>query len=435
MALAAPRTIATYELREWDTRELGEHPLTAADRRLLAELASDGRVLSDDLRTGLRVRTRSWVGVVRLSSVEIRIMPKLLGPSTWLVAMLDFAGGVDTLQRLAQNQTVDASGDNLLELFTLLLCDAAQTLWDGGLLADYVEVEEDLPLVRGRILYDQQIRRRFGRLDRISCRYDERETDVAENQLVAAALEVAARRTRSLTLRHRTRRLADLFREQCSPEGLDLRAARGAFTYHRLNQHYAGAHQLAWLVLDGLGIRDLHASGRTDCFAFLFDMNALFEAFVDRLVRSLLTPEGAVIASQRKDRSVLRDVATAKPYASVIPDLLVSGIGPTRLPIDAKYKQYEGEKADRADIYQAFLYAMAYGTKTGPDARTLLLYPSSSDTVAVRRIAVHNEHFGATAEIRLCGIPVAKLLAEHPAGGPTTSVLRSSLLNACRTSA
>jgi 5-methylcytosine-specific restriction enzyme subunit McrC len=430
MVVASNSAVRLVEIREWQTCELPGVSLDAADRSLVGGLATkDRRVVIDELRSGLRIHATSWVGVIRLSQIEIHITPKLVGTPTWLVAMLDYAGGIETLQRLAGEHSIAQAGSSLLDLFTLLLCEASQQLWDGGLLADYVERVDDLPVVRGRILLDRQVRERFGRVDRLICRYDERETDIAENQLIAAALRVASRRARSVSLRRRAHRLASLFLEQCDPSDLDLSTMDEAIVYNRLNQHYEPGHVLAWLVLDGLGVRDLHSAGPTDCFAFLMNMNTLFEAFVDRLVRQILGPLGATVASQKKDGSVLRDLTTTKTYASVIPDLVVSGIGEARAPMDAKYKTYEGEKADRGDLYQAFLYAMAYRAKHDHQPRALLLYPTATEVVALRQIVVANATLGDAAEIRLCSLPVASLLRQHVSGGRAIEAVRAVLLD------
>lgn len=430
MVAVRPQPLRVIEVREWQRSEVAGATLTASDRPLVTRLAAQDRVEIEELRTGLRIRTTSWVGVVRLAALEIRIVPKLVGSASWLIAMLDFAGGIDNLQRLTNEHAINAKGTNLLDLFTLLLCEACQDLWDGGLLADYVEQEDELQVVRGRLLFDRQMRERFGQVDRVICRFDERQTDIVENQLLGAALDVASRRTRSTPLRRRSRRLSTLFKEQCAPEAVDIEAARDAIVYHRLNQHYRPAHGLAWLVLDALGVTDLQAPGVTDCFAFLLNMNSLFEAFIDRVVRMVLAPHGAEIVSQRKDGSVLRDLITEKSYATVIPDLVVSGINGRRVPMDAKYKTYENDKADRGDLYQAFLYAMAYRRHHEHYPRALLLYPASDESVAVRRIAVRNASIGDAAEIRLCSVPVAGVLAEHALGGEKLDALRGALLDA-----
>lgn len=97
--------------------------------------------------------------------------------------------------------------------------------------------------------------------------------------------------------------------------------------------------------------------------------------------------------------------------------------------MDAKYKIYEGEKAGRSDLYQAFLYAMAYRAKLHHRPRALLLYPTATDTVAVRKIAVTNASLGDAAEIRLCSLPIASLLQQHVGGGPAINEFRDALLD------
>jgi 5-methylcytosine-specific restriction enzyme subunit McrC len=111
-------------------------------------------------------------------------------------------------------------------------------------------------------------------------------------------------------------------------------------------------------------------------------MNRLFEMFVYRLVDRLLEGTGRHVHYQRGDRSIILNASTNKPYARVVPDLLVEapGPGPTmRVAVDAKYKLYDEQKLSRGDVYQSFLYAYAYGAEgsSGLPA-ALLVYPSST---------------------------------------------------------
>ncbi|MEV5829365.1 hypothetical protein AB0L25_27765 [Spirillospora sp. NPDC052242] len=72
-------------------------------------------------------------------------------------------------------------GLDLRDLVCLLLTLEADRLLRHGLRRDYLRREEDLPAVRGRLLADRQVMRRFGRLDRLECRYDERSGDILDN--------------------------------------------------------------------------------------------------------------------------------------------------------------------------------------------------------------------------------------------------------------
>src|SRR5690606_16154773 len=154
-----------------------------------------------------------------------------------------------------------------------------------------------------------------------------------------------ARRTGSAELRGHAHRLAAAFAEACAPEAIDLERAR-SLVYDRMNERYRTAHVLSWLVLDGLGVSDLLAPGERDSFAFLLDMNVLFERFVEVVLAAALGPTWR-IRRQPRDRSILRDVVARAPYGSVIPDLLVER--PTdgvRVAVDAKYKRYDLRKID-----------------------------------------------------------------------------------------
>jgi 5-methylcytosine-specific restriction enzyme subunit McrC len=59
--------------------------------------------------------------------------------------------------------------------------------------------------------------------------------------------------------------------------------------YHRQNEHYKPAHDLALLVLEGLGVEDVLAPAETTrSFVSLIDINRLFERFVHRILREAL---------------------------------------------------------------------------------------------------------------------------------------------------
>ena len=407
-----------FEIAEWETLQIDGEVLTPSDQRLKEELESgeEGRLLVDELRAGVRVTARSWVGIVRFERFEVRVVPKLAGNNIGLVEMIEFATGLDSLRRSSSARSLHAEGTGLFDLIALLLAEGTELILRGGLLADYVEREDELPVLRGRLLGDQQVLRRFGQVDRLVCRFDEHEQNIAENQLLAAALSRCSTRVTHDSVRRRVRRLLAIFQEACRPDDLDLEGIRNRMTYHRLNEHYRNPHALAWLILDGLGTRDVLVTGETNCFAFLIDMNRLFEMFVFRLVDTLLAGSAMRVHYQRADRSIILNASTGQPYARVVPDILVerSAADTTaRLAIDAKYKLYDERKLSSSDVYQSFLYAYAYGAAGGPALpAALLVYPSSSRSSRAVRLRVRSAQALAAAEILALGLSIPDVLAE-----------------------
>ena len=418
-------------LTEWTSEVYHDITLRPEDRAVAEKLSTsaDDRVQIEELRQGLRVRTRSWVGVVRLPTVEIRIVPKVTSDQLGLVRLLDYASGLDALTRLPDGATLEAAGDSLLEVFVLLFVEASERVLRRGLLSGYVEREDDLPIVRGRILADRQLLERFGQLDRIICRFDELEHDVVENQLLTAALQVTSPLVTSVGLQRRISRLRGVLEPICDTDQLDLAAARATVTYNRLNAHYETAHQLGWILFDALGIDDLLAPGEIRSFSFLLNMNQLFERFVTRLVEQILPVARYRVSSQISFKSVVWNVSSQRPYANIIPDVVVERRGQSdcRVAIDAKYKLYDERGFDQGDIYQTFLYAFALGATAADGLPTsLLLYPATAEEPGSTRLRIRRLSGGAGAEIIGIGLPVAALLRELTAG-PGETPLRDGL--------
>ncbi|MFF7167592.1 McrC family protein [Streptomyces sp. NPDC008086] len=380
-------------LREYETKVVQGVRLSPLDRALCGSerLAQRVRVreLSGDR---LELTAGPHVGVVRLDACEIRILPKYLGTELDVLRMLEFAAGRD-LPALDVPRTVGEGAPQLRDLVALMVTEECEQLLARGVRRDYLTLEDDLPAVRGRLLPDRQLIRHHGRLDRLACRFDEHDTDILDNRLCGAAVDLAARTARSPAVRARARRAATRFAQVAPTDLGDLRDALCGLDYHRHNHHYRRAHRWAALLLSGGGIADLFAPGPLTARAFLIDMNVLFEAFATRLLREAAAGSGLTVREQSRHPGVLHDERTDRSYGEVRPDVLISGsVDGERLcrPVDLKYKLYDDIKPAAADLYQAFLYAHALARQPSNGLPTcVLLHPGGAsrprDSVVVRR--------------------------------------------------
>src|SRR4051812_16838624 len=125
MSTTATRPV--IRLREWQTIERTDFALREEDRPLAAQLSAGagGRVAIDELRAGLRIAARSWVGVVRFTDFDLVVEPKLAGDQVGLVEMLAFTTGLGALRRLAGGRMIEvtAGGLDLFDLLALLFAD------------------------------------------------------------------------------------------------------------------------------------------------------------------------------------------------------------------------------------------------------------------------------------------------------------------------
>ncbi|WP_327353097.1 McrC family protein [Streptomyces sp. NBC_01304] len=395
--------------------------LTSADRHRISDPRLVERIRVQELAHGrLELTAGPYVGVVQLDSCEIRVRPKYLGEELDVLRMLAYVQG--RAGSLDAGRTLAGGTPNLRDLVALLFVDQAERLLARGVRRDYLTLEGDLPVVRGRLLPERQLVRHHGRVDRLACRFDEHDADILDNRLCAAAAGLAARTAHSPVVRARARRVAAQFARYAPTPLGDLRTALAGLDYHRHNAHYQDAHRWAVLLLTGGGIDDLFSGGPLAARAFLIDMNALFESFAVRLLgdASATAGSGFSVQDQARHRGVLHNEHTGRHYSEVRPDALLSGHRggrPVRRPVDVKYKLYDTKKVSTADLYQAFLYAHALARQPAGETPTCVLLHPGGPTAARASVAVRRWDGGTSARVRTVPLDLSAVLHALSEGG------------------
>jgi 5-methylcytosine-specific restriction enzyme subunit McrC len=420
-------------LAEWRSGSLPDVKMTERDLRLamrLRALPRDARLDVQPAEAGVAVTATGAVGLVRFTNFEVRVDPKLPGDHLHLFRLVEFSSGLEGLVQLAGSPGMRRADATLLDLVVELLSSATERILAAGLRADYVERQDDLPALRGRLLPDRQVLERFGLYDRAVCRYDEHEHDIPDNQLLAVALAHGSRVVTLPAVRRRARGLAGLLEELCDPRALVVALGPEAFSYSRHNEHYRTAHALGWMVLQEQGPDEALTTGQARLRSFLIDMNTLFEQFVERAIRLAVQSVGVGVEAQRSD-SIFWRPDRRERYARVRPDLLLHRLGRpyARLPLDAKYKRYDNGKVDVGDLTQVFLYAYAYRDPEAGDTppRAVLVHPGETageprvTQLQVRSVAERN----VDAELTVAAVHIPTVLDEAEAGGgPSLDALR-----------
>ncbi len=302
----------------------------------------------------------STVGAVEIDDLSVLIEPKigiknLLWMASFAIGQVDF-------------RTDDFSFPEncpLPDALALALASQARRAFSRGLLHGYINVEDSLYTVRGRIRFDEQMRRRFGIPLPVEVSYDEFTDDIPANRLVKAAAE----RLRHLRLRS-TRARTGLGWVAAMLDNVSLVGFPPAevpeVTFDRLNEHYRDVVTLSRLILQN---RAFEADrGKVRASGFLMDMNQVFQEFVTVAIREEL---GLSYEAFRE-----RSIATLD-YAgkvSLRPDLVWRSGSRCLFVGDAKYKNVTGEKVPNADIYQMLAYCTAANLPYG-----LLIYAKGEE--------------------------------------------------------
>lgn len=329
--------------------------------RIEPTLGSEGRYdLTPDQR----------VGLVCLSSLVIEVRPKV--PISSVLFLLSHACEAASW---SEQQAEFFRDLDLVEMVAIMLARMIEQATRRGLLNGYQCEDEALQAPRGRILFDEQIRRRLGISPPIEVRHDVFTSDIVENRLLLAALATMGRiPLRSDGAKRELIRAQRLFggvrRLHFDP------AAVPDVLFTQLNRHYQAAVSLASFVLRSASL-DLGVGG-TRGSAFLIDMNTAFERFVRNALRVALGVDAASFP-ERPPKTHLDQagIVPLKPDLCLLEDRRIVWVG------DAKYKRLPVGGYRNADLYQLLAYAVSLELPGGT-----LIYAADEGVSAAEHVIV-----------------------------------------------
>lgn len=234
----------------------------------------------------------------------------------------------------------------------------------------YTTIDDHLPVLRGRLQVQQQVRHNHSNQARFFTTHDDYLPDCAENRLIRLALDFLAKHTLSSINQQHLHELQQRmqFIKPSRQPNFDWRQA----SQQRQDRFYRDALAWAWLIIQGM--QPLPVLGQQSAFSLLFDMNKLFENFVAVRLQQQL-PINYRLKFQYQGNALLR--VNSQPYQRLKPDLLLLKNHEAIAILDAKWKIRQGSKftqikPDDQELYQMFAYAAAYLPKGGD---VYLVYP------------------------------------------------------------
>ena len=320
----------------------------------------------------------STVGALEIGDLSVLIRPKIGIPQ--LLSLACYAMGVFKPQEERPFDFMEET-ETPPDTLALALHAAARRAFSRGLLHGYRTEEEALHTVRGRIRFDEQIRRRYGVPLPVEVRYDEFTDDIRENRLVkAAAMRLGGMRLRSQDARKGLGWIAAML-ENVSPVEFPPNDVPQV-TFGRLNEHYRHAVGLSRLILRHSAFESDRGSVRAS--GFLMDMNILFQEFVTVALREALP------ASERVFLEKNIDTLDKEGKVNLRPDLTWWHGTDCLFVGDAKYKTVTDDRVPNADLYQLLAYVTALDLPGG-----LLIYAEGKADTTTYRV----RHSGKLLEV------------------------------------
>jgi len=232
---------------------------------------------------------------------------------------------------------------NILEVFIQLFALRLFKEFQAGVYKEYITEQENLTTLRGKYLVDKNLKYNHIK-NKIYCEYDEFSQNNELNQFFLYAIKTLLKYTKNKKLLKQ----CELILDEVEYKHFDVNTLN--IHFNRLNNRYKDSFEFAILLLSK-SVPLFEKEKKS--FAFLFDMNELFEKFVGPIYQ---------------DIDAATKLQTTKNFENLQlkPDIITSN-----MIIDTKYKKIKNrEDLSVADKYQMFVYGTNFDIK-----ETMLLYP------------------------------------------------------------
>lgn len=316
--------------------------------------------------------------------------------------------------RLEERDLVDVVGGepprDTLNLFGRVLGSGVRALIRRGFERGYLEKQQELAGIRGKIIVGATVRKQLPQYGRAECAHDELEYDTPANRIILSTLSLLARSPCvEGPLRHELSGLRAHFR--------DVRAIRVTSTdcrrvmIHRNNRHYGFIIDLCELILrmvlpDENGAENRFLDFTRDHQA----MAGLFEKFVRQFYMSHAEECGVLKLDSRQIQwnGTAQDARSKDLWPTMNTDICLIRRG-NPLVIDCKFytdavKQgrHGNERISSANLYQLFTYTSNLACVPGwKNVEGLLLYAQNGDHLEISHTACGHKLRASTVDLNL----------------------------------
>ena len=303
------------------------------------------------------LKAKQYCGILNFNNQDFYILPKIANHNdekdakqnlNIFIYMLMYAYDVKLLNENT-SFSENLKSNNILEVFVQMFANGLLQELKKGLYKEYLTKQDNLPVLKGKYLINENLKYNFIK-NKIYCEYDEFSENNSLNQFFLYAVKYLQKFVKDKKLLKQ----CELIFDEVEYKLVDINELN--IHFDRLNLRFKTSFEIALLLLRQ-SIPLFNQDKKS--FAFLFDMNVLFEKFIARMVKEL--DSNAKIQNQDNF-----GVLTLKP------DIILEN-----QIIDTKYKKIRSiEDIKQSDKLQAFSYGINYKVEN-----VMLFYPKHLDEI------------------------------------------------------
>lgn len=248
----------------------------------------------------------------------------------------------------------------ILEIFISIFLKELENLVKRGIKHFYRQNEQNQLFLKGRLLFDQQLKQNMIRPDRFFVQYDEFNIDIPQNRILKTALSYLGTKSKSTKNLSQIHSLLELFDEVDTCQNLkgDFAKINGQ---NRLFNYYNEALTWAKLFLEEKSFTSY--KGNYLNTAILFPMEILFESYVASRIKYQY-PDYS-ISTQHRKHFLLTDLKLKEKKFRIRPDIVIENAA-MLIIADTKWKVIDQNQSSKnylisqPDMYQLYAYGKKY---------------------------------------------------------------------------
>jgi 5-methylcytosine-specific restriction enzyme subunit McrC len=298
------------------------------------------------------MKARQYCGILNLEGKDYYILPKIANQQEHnldiFIYMLMYTYDINlSNEQLASSH--NETHETIFEAFIQLFAKNILKEFTKGIYKEYITYQDNLTTLRGKYLVNENLKYNFTKA-KVYCEYDEFSEDNELNQFFLYAVKTLLQYVKN----KKSLKQCELVLDEVTYKQKDIKQIK--INFNRINARFKQHFEFAMLLLNK-SIPLFEKDKKS--FAFLFDMNELFEKFVGRIYQEV-------------------DTSTKLQYTKYFGNLLLKpDIYTSNLIIDTKYKIVKNkDDLSTSDKYQMFVYGTNFGVR---DA--MLLYPKHIEKI------------------------------------------------------
>ncbi|MDK7675044.1 restriction endonuclease [Weeksella virosa] len=310
------------------------------------------------------IRFDNYVGVIQIGGLTIEILPKAdnnenTDKNLWQNVLLNMLKVCKKIQVESISETqLKKRYHSILDVYFELYLNEVERLVKKGLIKKYRKNQSNQKALKGKLLFAQNIQQNLVHKERFYCEHQVYDKNHLLHQILYKGLLVLKTFVND-SLKDKLNRLLFEFQDF---ENINIQKKHfDKIIIDRKSHDYQKAIAIAKIII--LNYSPSLNYGNENLLTLLFDMNALWEEYIFRILQKHKTDEMEV-SFQNSDKFW--------ENKRIRPDIVLKTKDETFV-IDTKWKIVEANNPSDDDLKQMFVYNLHWKAE-----KTLLLYPKTS---------------------------------------------------------